>query len=310
MGDDGLFFDAALCAGGALLLLVPPVLKYGTAACQKTPRAYTGKAKAKADLGASERAEVDAAFRLAKARLLEASKACVQYLLMRLYQRDERVQARLDELSKDTRDDVEAFLDDPALKGHSPKDLRAALFPGKGMLSDTSGLQEYDAPCSKIVARNWNKGKGVLHKAGYEVCLQSKVAHELNEVEMVVAVLLHEVAHTIHREHVGTKAHGPEFNRVNNFLVSFARCELQRASLTEKRRWRAPDNTDSRWMQITNPADSVNNMLRTRSPGLRDFDVSKFSNACDQGGSENPKDWPRFCGIKAPIGACDRGCKA
>ena len=304
MDGDGLLFDAALCAGGALLLLVPPLLKYGTA-CQKTPRAYTGKAKEKADLGAPQKAEVDAAFKLAKARLMKASKACVQYLLLRLYQRDERVQARLDELPRDTRADVEAFLNDPALKGYSPNDpsLRSALFPGKGMLSNTSGLQEYDDPCSKIVARNWNKGKGVLHKAGYEVCLQSKRAHELNEVEMVVAVLLHEVAHTIHREHVGTRAHGPEFNRVNNFLVGFARCELQRpSSLAEKQKWRAPDNTDSRWMQITNAADSS-------GPGLRDFDVSKFSKACDQGGSDNPKDWPRFCGINAPIGACDR-CKS
>ena len=314
MADDtNDFMDAMLCAGGALVLLAPPAVQFGLFGFfggGANQRDFTGKAKAKADEGPKQRAKVEAAFRLAKARLLAASRSCVQYVLHQLYQGAtgadddpalrQRVQARLDALRPDVRRDVDAFVADPALKGLTDAaSRREALFPGAGMLSKTSGLNEFDATDSKIVARNWNKGKGILHKAGYEVCLQSKTAHELNQVEMVVAVLLHEVAHTIHREQEYNDAHGPDFDAINNFLVGLARCELGRASPTEKRTWRSPDTTDSRWMAITD-ADNLD------GPGLREFDVGSFSAACTQGGSKNASDWPQFCGIKAPIGACGR----
>jgi hypothetical protein len=62
--------------------------------------------------------------------------------------------------------------------------------------------------------------------------------HVLNSVESIVAVLLHEIAHTVHGDHEAHAKHSSEFEEINTFLVQYAQCAMGRASELEQRRWR------------------------------------------------------------------------
>jgi hypothetical protein len=63
--------------------------------------------------------------------------------------------------------------------------------------------------------------------------------HVLNSVESIVAVLLHEVARTVHgADHEAHAKHSSEFEELNTFLVQYVQCAMGRASEQEQRRWR------------------------------------------------------------------------
>lgn len=238
--------------------------------------------------GPSEEKRLRALFEDRVAQLCKASKNCVQYVLLRLFQQmrplathgqvNESLVARLTTLRQrysNGVDEVLAFvLKDGVIASYADDATRrAALFPGSG------GLAEFDNPDTKVVARNWAKGA-----MGYEVCLRSKTELDLNEVEHVVAVLLHEVAHSIHTEYELGSSHGPDFEAINSFLVGFARCEVARAPQSEKQTWMAPDRTHASW-------------------ALRPFDAEKFNAACKEKEVS-------FCGTNVSVGACSGACGA
>lgn len=227
-----------------------------------------------------------AMFASRKKELLAAAVSCVQFVLLRLYQRlreqekDRWWNCYLAQVpSSKTRQEIEGFIRVEARKQDSSDIVR------RKRLFDPQDVGEFDEPPpSVVVARNWMKG----YK--YFVCLQSKSAMVLNEVEHVVAVLLHEVAHSIHHEFENNEVHGADFQVINSFLVRVAREELAMSSAQERATWRAPDST--KWYE-------------QGDLGRRDFLPAKFASAC-RGGSDQPN--VNFCGMSVPIGTCNGGC--
>jgi hypothetical protein len=248
------------------------------------PREFVGSAMAAC--AGTRASRCRALFAARKKELLAAAVSCVQFVLLRLYQRlREREKGRwwscyLAQVpSSKTRQEIEGFIRVAARKQDSSDIVR------RKRLFDPQDVGEFDEPPpSVVVARNYAKGYQ------YYVCLQSKSAMVLNEIEHVVAVLLHEVAHSIHHEYERSEVHGADFQVINSFLVRVAREELATSSAQERAAWRAPDST--KW-QLQGDL------------GRRDFLPAKFASAC-RGGSEQPN--VSFCGLSVPIGTCNGGC--
>lgn len=155
--------------------------------------------------------------------------------------------------------------DEEAIKRH--------LFPGRSGSLHEYKRDERDASQARVVARNHGKG------GCYEVCLDKDPADAskgLNDLEHVVSVLLHEVAHTIHCE--TKEPHNSQFHAIYQFLVA----------------------TTAKVLDAVPTADAP--PLVT---GSLTFDRSKFKHACDESSGS-----VTFCGTNVDLAHCnDDHCK-
>lgn len=232
-----------------------------------------------------------AQFEVKKRELLDAAVRCVQYVLVSL--------AR--EVEENKRESL--FVAPRVLRGLSDSRIRELVsflyMDGAVLRNDESAgtallardaVDVFDRWChkdAKVVAQNWEKGYR------YKVCVQHKPTsandetHVLNSVESIVAVLLHEIAHTVHGDHEAHAKHSSEFEEINTFLVQYAQCAMGRASEQEQRRWRG---VRANWR------DAVQR-------GRIRFDIAAFREMCS---SQTPV---LFCGMRIPVGKCHGTCK-
>jgi hypothetical protein len=226
-------------------------------------------------------------FQARKKELLDSAVACVQYVLVALAQqlvsdRDgDWLKSQLP--SEARRKEVIRFISPIAVRTESRGDIANALFP-------RSRVHEFDSSCgshAKVVAQNVGKG------SSYNICAQAKAlregdtAHTLNDVETMVGVMLHEVAHSIHTEFEFGVTHGAGFEELNSFLVQFAKCAVLRAREGDRAQWRG---VRSDWQEAV------------QEGGRRPFDVQKFAAQCASSARV------RFCGVQVPMGSCT-ACK-
>jgi hypothetical protein len=225
------------------------------------------------------------AFEKIKIAQLDAAVRCVQYVLVSLARAVKTPQFFAGSELPDTRQkELTSFLSLHETVLSDDASAGTALFP-------RDAVSIFDRWCgndAKVVAQNWEKGYS------YKVCAVAKPTqandekHVLNSVESIVAVLLHEVAHTVHGDHEAHANHSPAFERLNTFLMQYAQCVLRQASDQEQYRWRGFGPTHTAWR------DAI-----TQQP--TPFDISAFLRMCSQGTIH-------FCGVKIPVGKCKGGC--
>lgn len=78
-------------------------------------------------------------------------------------------------------------------------------------------LREYDRPDDNVLATNSNKGQEIA------ICVRSKTdPQQLNSINSMVRVLIHELAHSMDHSYVNHKDHGECFYQLERFLVKCA----------------------------------------------------------------------------------------
>jgi hypothetical protein len=226
-----------------------------------------------------------------KKQLLLSAVTCTQYVLKMIH-------GRLHEFP--TREKKQQWLVKSGMKSLERQCEVIAFFEQQAdNLLQSHKVAELDRWCGdvkNVAAQNWGKGDS------YKICVQVKpskkddMLHQLNSVESIVAVLLHEVAHTIHQEQEETISHSDGFHEINTFLVNFANCKLNQASPAIKKEWKGvqagPFINDKGEVQASQ-----------FSAQLVNFDPAKLAKLCQ---SPTPIS---FCGVKVPVGQCNGKCE-